>query len=98
MPDSFHKPDFLDGIYPRPWKRLRDGLPEELASLKVTSALSLSLTTLVFRSQICCSAQIPDLASQVTNTQLNKSGLSGETVGMVCVLVVLEAVLPTVER
>jgi len=98
MPDSFHKPHFLNDVYPRPRIRLGDILPEELASLKMTSALNLSLTPLVFRIQVCCSVQIPDFASQIANTDLNTRGVGGKEAGVICELVVLEAVFPIVER
>src|SRR5258706_5242656 len=98
MPDSFHKSHFLNAVYPQPWKRLGDVLPEELASLKVIIPLSLSLTPLIFRTQICCSVQIADFASQVTNTHLNTRGIGGDEIGVVCDLIVIEAIFPIVER
>ena len=97
MPDPFHKSHFLDAIYPQPWIRLGDVLPKELASFKMASPLSLSLTPFIFRVQICCSIQIADFASQVTNTHLNTRGIGGEEIGVVRELIVIEAVFPIVE-
>ena len=71
-------------------------LPEELASLKMTNTLSLSLTSLIFRMQICCSEQIADFASKVTSTHLDTRGIGGEEVGVVCESIVIEAVFPIV--
>ena len=97
MPHSFHKSHFLNAVYPQPWVRLGDMLPEELASLKMTNPLSLSLAPLIFRIQICCSVQIADFPSQVTNTHLNTGCIGGEEFSVVCELIVIEAVFPIVE-
>ena len=97
MPHSVHKSHFLNAVYPRSWKRLSDMLPEELPPLKMISSLSLIFTTLIIRVQIICSVQIADFASQVTITHLNTRGISGEEVGVVCELIVIEAVFPLVE-
>ena len=64
----------------------------------MTSPLSLIFTTITHRKHICCSVQIADFASQVTNTRLNTGGMGGEEVGLVCELIVIEAVFPIVER
>ena len=98
MPDSFHKSYFLNGIYPRPRKRLGDILPEQPASLNMSGPLNLSFTDLVFRVQICRSVQIADFASQVTSTRLNTRVAGREKVRVICELIVLKAVFPIVER